>query len=254
MPGPPMAELLTVAGLTAGYGSTTVLRDVSLAVPAGGIIALLGRNGVGKTTLLRTIAGFIAPMAGHVLLDGEKLVGIPPHRVARRAVCYVAQEKALFADMTVGENLAVAVAVASGLTWSMIRPLSGRSALHARVREVAEAVGVADVLATPVAVLGYGTQRQLEIGVALAGRPRVVLLDEPTAGMSPGETDRICALIAGLPRDLTLLIVEHDMDVIRRLVDEITVLDGGAVLARGTPAAIQASALVQARYLGGVAE
>ena len=245
--------MLSCRGLRKAYGGLAVTSDISIEVPRGRRHGIIGPNGAGKTTLFNLISGEVAPDRGAILLDGADVTRLSPDRRARRGLARAFQRNSCFAEMTVAENLAVAVAVAAGLTWSLFRPLAGRRALHARVREVAEAVGVADALDTAVGELAYGTQRQLEIGVALAGRPRLVMLDEPTAGMSPGETERICALIAGLPRDLTLLVVEHDMDVIRRLVDEITVLDRGAVLARGTPAEIQASALVQERYLGGLA-
>lgn len=245
--------MLSCDGLHKAYGGLAVTRDVSMNVPRGQRHGVIGPNGAGKTTLFNLLSGEVMPDRGAIRLDGDDITRLEPDRRARRGLARGFQRNSCFPQMTVRENLAVAVAVASGLTWSMVRPLSARRALTTRVDEAAEAVGVADVLGAVAATLAHGTQRQLEIGLALAGRPRVVMLDEPTAGMSPGETERICTLIAGLPRDLTLLIIEHDMDVMRRLVDEITVLDRGAVIARGTPDAIQASALVQMRYLGGLA-
>jgi len=222
MPGPPMAELLTVAGLTAGYGSTTVLRDVSLAVPAGGIIALLGRNGVGKTTLLRTIAGFIAPMAGHVLLDGEKLVGIPPHRVARRAVCYVAQEKALFADMTVGENLRLAVPDDRLFRERLPSIEPHFPVLLQRLRQKA-------------GTLSGGEQKMLLVSRAILARPRLMLLDEISEGLQPSVVDRLAGVLTAQRRDhgTAMLLVEQNVAFALSIADGFAVLNSGVVVERG---------------------
>jgi len=222
MPGPPMAELLTVAGLTAGYGSTTVLRDVSLAVPAGGIIALLGRNGVGKTTLLRTIAGFIAPMAGHVLLDGEKLVGIPPHRVARRAVCYVAQEKALFADMTVGENLRLAVP-----DDRLFRERLPGIEPHFPV--------LLQRLGQKAGTLSGGEQKMLLVSRAILARPRLMLLDEISEGLQPSVVDRLAGVLTAQRRDhgTAMLLVEQNVAFALSIADGFAVLNSGVVVERG---------------------
>lgn len=217
-----MAELLTVAGLTAGYGSTTVLRDVSLAVPAGGIIALLGRNGVGKTTLLRTIAGFIAPMAGHVLLDGEKLVGIPPHRVARRAVCYVAQEKALFADMTVGENLRLAVPDDRLFRERLPSIEPHFPVLLQRLRQKA-------------GTLSGGEQKMLLVSRAILARPRLMLLDEISEGLQPSVVDRLAGVLTAQRRDhgTAMLLVEQNVAFALSIADGFAVLNSGVVVERG---------------------
>ncbi len=217
-----MAELLTVAGLTAGYGSTTVLRDVSLAVPAGGIIALLGRNGVGKTTLLRTIAGFIAPMAGHVLLDGEKLVGIPPHRVARRAVCYVAQEKALFADMTVGENLRLAVP-----DDRLFRERLPGIEPHFPV--------LLQRLGQKAGTLSGGEQKMLLVSRAILARPRLMLLDEISEGLQPSVVDRLAGVLTAQRRDhgTAMLLVEQNVAFALSIADGFAVLNSGVVVERG---------------------
>lgn len=217
-----MAELLTVAGLTAGYGSTTVLRDVSLAVPAGGIIALLGRNGVGKTTLLRTIAGFIAPMAGHVLLDGEKLVGIPPHRVARRDVCYVAQEKALFADMTVGENLRLAVP-----DDRLFRERLPGIEPHFPV--------LLQRLGQKAGTLSGGEQKMLLVSRAILARPRLMLLDEISEGLQPSVVDRLAGVLTAQRRDhgTAMLLVEQNVAFALSIADGFAVLNSGVVVERG---------------------
>ena len=217
-----MAELLTVAGLTAGYGSTTVLRDVSLAVPAGGIIALLGRNGVGKTTLLRTIAGFIAPMTGHVLLDGEKLVGIPPHRVARRAVCYVAQEKALFADMTVGENLRLAVP-----DDRLFRERLPGIEPHFPV--------LLQRLGQKAGTLSGGEQKMLLVSRAILARPRLMLLDEISEGLQPSVVDRLAGVLTAQRRDhgTAMLLVEQNVAFALSIADGFAVLNSGVVVERG---------------------
>jgi len=217
-----MAELLTVAGLTAGYGSTTVLRDVSLAVPAGGIIALLGRNGVGKTTLLRTIAGFIAPMAGQVLLDGEKLAGIPPHRVARRAVCYVAQEKALFADMTVGENLRLAVPDDRLFRERLPSIEPHFPVLLQRLRQKA-------------GTLSGGEQKMLLVSRAILARPRLMLLDEISEGLQPSVVDRLAGVLTAQRRDhgTAMLLVEQNVAFALSIADGFAVLNSGVVVERG---------------------
>jgi len=226
-----MAELLTVAGLTAGYGSTTVLRDVSLAVPAGGIIALLGRNGVGKTTLLRTIAGFIAPMAGHVLLDGEKLVGIPPHRVARRAVCYVAQEKALFADMTVGENLRLAVP-----DDRLFRERLPGIEPHFPV--------LLQRLGQKAGTLSGGEQKMLLVSRAILARPRLMLLDEISEGLQPSVVDRLAGVLTAQRRDhgTAMLLVEQNVAFALSIADGFAVLNSGVVVERGAASDVVAVA------------
>ena len=186
------------------------------------------------------------------MLDGVDLTGMSSDRRARRGLARSFQRNSTFPDMTVAESLTVAVALARGLTWSMIRPVAGRRDVAASVHEIAATIGVADVLDVVVDELSYGTQRQLEIGLALASAPRLLMLDEPTAAMSPEETQRVQTLIACLPRQLTVVIIEHDMDVVFSIADRVTVLDRGEILAEGTPAEIKASNLVQARYLGGL--
>lgn len=222
MPGPSMGELLEVVGLTAGYGSTTVLRDVSLTVPVGGIMALLGRNGVGKTTLLRTIAGFIVPMAGQVLLEGQSLAGIAPHRVARRAVCYVAQEKALFADLTVGENLRLGVPDDRLYRERLPGIEPHFPVLLQRLRQKA-------------GTLSGGEQKMLLVSRAILARPQLMLLDEISEGLQPSVVDRLAGVLTALRRDhgTAMLLVEQNVAFALSVADEFAVLNSGAVIERG---------------------
>ena len=217
-----MADLLEVAGVTAGYGSTTVLRDVSLGVPEGGILALLGRNGVGKTTLLRTIAGFIAPTAGQVRLDGRKLTGVPPHRIARRAFCYVAQEKALFPEMTVGENLLL------GVTDDRL--------FRARLPGIEPYFPILlQRLNQKAGSLSGGEQKMLLVSRAILARPRMMLLDEISEGLQPSVIDRLARVLAAQRREhgTAILLVEQNVVFALSVADGFAVLTSGMVVERG---------------------
>jgi branched-chain amino acid transport system ATP-binding protein len=242
--------LLSCDRLTKSFGALAVVRGVTLNVAAGERHAIIGPNGAGKTTLFNLISGGITADAGTVRLGDTDVTRLPPEKRAKLGIGRSFQRNSCFADMTVSANLATAIVLASGIEWSALRRLRAFPAVDAKVRAIASAVGIGDFLEIPARLLSYGTQRQLEVGLSLAGDPKILLLDEPTAGMSPEETSSIQTLIAGLPRDLTIVIIEHDMDVVFSLADRVTVLDTGAVLLQGSPDEIRRSELVQARYLG----
>jgi branched-chain amino acid transport system ATP-binding protein len=242
--------VLSCAGLSKSFGALAVVRDFSIDIPAGERHAIIGPNGAGKTTLFNLFNGVLRADAGTIRLDGRDVTHLPPERRARLGLSRSFQRNSCFPDLTVAENLAAAVVLSSRLEWRPAPSLRRFSAVHERVAAVAASVGILDWLEMPARSLSYGTQRQLEVGLSLAGAPRVLMLDEPTAGMSPEETRRIQALIESLPRSLTIVIIEHDMDVVFGLADRVTVLDAGAVLMRGAPQEVRASNAVQARYLG----
>ena len=218
-----MAEpLLQVEGVTAGYGATTVLRDVSVEVGAGEIVALLGRNGVGKTTLLRTVAGFLRPQAGQIRLAGTPLAGLPAYEVARLAVCYVAQEQALFADMTVGDNLRLGVAD-DRLYRERLPGLEPHfPVLLQRLRQKA-------------GTLSGGEQKMLLISRAILARPRLMLLDEVSEGLQPSVVDRLTGVLAAQRREhgTAMLLVEQNVAFALSLADRFAVLTSGVVVERG---------------------
>jgi branched-chain amino acid transport system ATP-binding protein len=242
--------MLEARGLRKSFGALEVTRDVSFILPAGGRHAVVGPNGSGKTTLFNLLTGEIAVDGGTIRLDGRDVTRLPPDARARAGLTRSFQKNNLFPDLTVRENLGLAIAI--GARWGRVfwRRFPGMPGLDARIAELAERIHVADALDRAVRTLPYGTQRQLEIGLALAVTPKVLLLDEPTAGMSAEETRAMTALIAALPRDIALLIIEHDMAVVYEIAERITVLDYGSILIEGTPAEVRASELVRRRYLG----
>jgi branched-chain amino acid transport system ATP-binding protein len=244
--------VLSCEGLSKSFGAVAVVRAVTLEVPAGERHAVIGPNGAGKTTLFNLICGVIRADAGTICLDHQNLNHLPPERRTRLGLSRSFQRNSCFPDMTVAENLAAAVLLAERLEWRVAPSVTRFPVVREKVETIAASVGISEWLELPARLLPYGSQRQLEVGLSLASAPRVLLLDEPTAGMSPEETKRIQALIAGLPRTLTIVIIEHDMDVVFSLADRITVLDAGAILMQGTPREVRASATVRARYLGGV--
>ncbi len=231
------------------FGGIKALAGVTLTVARGERRAIIGPNGAGKTTLFNVLTGELEPTSGEVRIAGEDVTGRRPHELARRGVARLYQRNELFDPLPARDNVAIAVAAAAG----PYRPFRAPPASElAAADELLERVGLGargDVLAR---ALSHGERRQLELAVALAQRPRVLLLDEPTAGMSPAETGRIAELIASLDRSLTLVIVEHDMDVVFRIAERITVLHEGRVIAEGTPAQVRGDTLVNEVYLGKV--
>ena len=245
-----MSGLLELSTVTRYFGALGAVNGVSLDVERHERRAIIGPNGAGKTTLFNLITGHLAPSAGRIVFAGQPITGLAPHRIARHGIARSFQRNNLFPRLTVHENLRLAAAAGGPGSYRLFGSVARLPEPLARAREVAEAVGLAERLGDEVARLSYGEQRQLEVGVALATRPQLLMLDEPTAGMSPEETRRMTRLLAALPRDVTVLIIEHDMDVVFSLADRITVLHGGEVLADGPPEAVRADPRVYEVYLG----
>jgi branched-chain amino acid transport system ATP-binding protein len=243
--------VLSCQGLSKSFGGVAVVRAVTLEIPAGERHAIIGPNGAGKTTLFNLICGVIRADAGTIRLDHQNLGHLPPERRTRLGLSRSFQRNSCFPDLTVAENLAAAVSLAERIEWRIAPSVTRFPVVREKVQIIAASVGINEWLELPARLLPYGSQRQLEVGLSLASAPRVLLLDEPTAGMSPEETKRIQVLIASLPRTITIVIIEHDMDVVFSLADRITVLDAGAILMQGTPQEVRASTVVRARYLGG---
>ena len=242
--------LFRAEGLRKSFGSLRVTDDVSLRLPAGRRHGVIGPNGAGKTTLFDLITGEVPADAGDVFLGPRRLSDASPDARARAGLARSFQRNNLFEDLTVRENLALACALKHGVGHVFWRPAGHFTALREEAEACAERLGLAEHLGRRVATLAYGTQRQLEIGLALVQEPLLLLLDEPTAGMSPEETAGILDLLSSLPADLTLLIIEHDMDVIFGLAERITVLDYGRVLLEGSASEVRGSDEVRRRYLG----
>jgi len=242
--------LLEITALTRTFGALSALAGVSLSVTPKTRHAVIGPNGAGKTTLFNVITGQVPPSAGHVLFEGRSVTDLPPHAVARRGISRSFQRTNLFPKLTVLENLRLAAAADGRGSWSLFGRADRLRAPLERATDTAEAIGLRDRLSVTAGALSYGEQRQLEVGVALATRPKLLLLDEPTAGMSPEETQRMTRMLEGLPREVTLLIIEHDMDVVGSLADRVTVLHYGEVLTEGTFDHVKRDARVYEVYLG----
>ena len=242
--------LLAIERLSRHFGALAAVNSVSLSVAAAERRAIIGPNGAGKTTLFNLITGQISPSGGRVVFGGAAITGLPPHAVARRGLSRSFQRTNLFPRLTVLETLRLGAAADGRGSYNLFGSVGRLRAPIEKAREVAEAVGLTDRLEVPATVLSYGEQRQLEVGVALATTPKLLLLDEPTAGMSPEETGRMTRMLEGLPRSVTLLIIEHDMDVVSSLADRVTVLHYGEVLTEGSFDEVRADPRVYEVYLG----
>ncbi len=227
------------------------MEGVTLSVQAGERRALIGPNGAGKTTLFNLISGTLPLSGGAISLFGQDVTRAPAHRRAALGLARTFQITNLFPDLTVLENCLLAVQALSPVKFSMLRPVTAYGHLRERARAMLEAVGLEAVAAARVNVLSHGEQRQLEIALALAGRPRVLLLDEPTAGLSPAESRLMAALLARLDPAITVLMIEHDMDIALELSPTVTVLHYGRVIADGSREEIRADPQVREIYLGG---
>jgi branched-chain amino acid transport system ATP-binding protein len=239
--------MIEIGELRRAFGGVVALDGVSLKVPEGERRAVIGPNGAGKTTLINILAGEIPPSSGAVRLGGRDITRLRSWQRARLGLAHVYQRTELFSPLSARENVALAVGAHRGPYRVFRAPPRSE---YAEADALLERVGLAGRGGLLVRALSHGERRQLELAVALAQRPRVLLLDEPTAGMSPVETARITELVASLDRALTILIVEHDMDVVFRLADRVTVLHEGRVIADGTAADVRGDVRVHDVYLG----
>jgi branched-chain amino acid transport system ATP-binding protein len=245
-----MNPVLETRGLSKSFGGVRAVSGVDLAMPKGEIRALIGPNGAGKTTFFNMLTGQLTADAGEVRFKGERLSGLPPHAVWRRGVSRTFQITATFATLTALDNVRVARLSHLGKTYAMLESSRGLQAEEARA--LLAQVGLAEQADRVAAVLAYGDLKKLELAVALANDPEVLLLDEPTAGMAPAERGALMALAERIARarGLTVLFTEHDMDVVFSVADRIMVLHQGRVIAEGPPATVRADAQVQRVYLG----
>ena len=241
--------MIELRDLRREFGGIKALAGVTLTVAEGERRAIIGPNGAGKTTLFNILTGELEPTGGSVRVAGADVTGMRPHQLAKRGVARMYQRNELFDPLPAGDNVALALGARRGPYRPFTSPPKDE---RAETSELLERVGLAGRASVPARELSHGERRQLELALALAQRPRVLLLDEPTAGMSPAETSRIAALIDRLERALTIVIVEHDMDVVFRLAERITVLHEGRVIAEGTPQQVRGDTQVNEVYLGKV--
>ena len=242
--------MLRLDGLSKRFGGVVATDAVSLQVAAGEVHALIGPNGAGKTTLISQISGSLQPDSGEIYFLDKPITKYLQHARVLAGLARSFQITSIFGRFTVLDNLALAVQARSGSSFRFWRPVTQESALFAEARAIAADIGLSARENAVAATLAHGEQRALEVGLALATRPQLVLLDEPMAGMGPQESRAMLALIQRIRSRVTVLLVEHDMDAVFRLADRITVLVNGRVVASGVPAAIRADPAVRQAYLG----
>jgi ABC-type branched-subunit amino acid transport system ATPase component len=241
---------LETRGLCKNFGALEVARQIDIALMPGARHALIGPNGAGKTTLINLITGVLSPTAGHVFVGGTDITGLSQAARVKRGIARTFQINTLFRGLTVLENVCMAIAEREGVSRRLARPLGRQRRVVEEALALLESLRMADDAARLVRELPYGRQRLVEIAIALGLRPKVLLLDEPAAGVPTAEAHILLEVVEGLPSDIAMLIIEHDMDVVFRFAHEITVLVSGGVFARGAPQAIAADERVREVYLG----
>ena len=245
-----MSTALSTQGLTKRFGALVAVDAVTLSIERGARQALIGPNGAGKTTLINLLTGALPPTAGEVLLGGEPVTSLAQHARVKRGLARTYQVTALFPGLTVEESVLLAMLERDGLGWGMARSARDHGARLEEALALLQQLGLRDDADRRAAQLPYGRQRLVEIALALAVRPSILLLDEPAAGIPAGESVEVLGAIAALPPEVTVLFIEHDMDLVFRFAQRITVLVGGRVLMEGTPAEVGADERVRAVYLG----
>jgi len=245
-----MSTALETKGLQKQFGGLIVTRDLSLKLEAGARHALIGPNGAGKTTVINLLTGVLKPNAGRILLEGNDITDLPVHRRVLRGLSRTFQINQLYADLTPLETIGLAVSERLGRGGDWWRVMGTRDDVNAEIAENLARFHLLDVMNDPTATLPYGKQRLLEIAVAIAAKPRVLLLDEPAAGVPESERHDILTAVAALPRDVTVLLIEHDMDLVFSFADRISVLVNGTLLVEGPPGEVARDARVKAVYLG----
>jgi branched-chain amino acid transport system ATP-binding protein len=248
-------SLLRLESVTRRFGALTALNNISLSVEPGELLAVIGPNGAGKTTLFNLISGFFPPSDGQIIFEGKKIAAVNPAALVKMGIIRTFQITEVFLDLTVYENLRVAVETAMGLN---LRPWIGRATrakVDDRVAELMDIVKITHKADRVAGEMSHGDQRVVEVGIALSRQPKLLLLDEPTAGMGDEETHHMTGLIRALNKEqkITMLFIEHDMAIVFGVADRITVLDNGTMLAEGNAQEIAANPRVQSAYLGAAA-
>src|SRR5688500_4077185 len=242
--------MLRLEGVSKRFGGLVATDAVSLEVAQGEVHALIGPNGAGKTTLIGQICGSLAPDAGEMFFEERRMTREPQHKRVAAGLARSYQITSIFRRFSVLDNLALAVQARSGSSFSFWQPVEKETGLFDQARSIADEVGLSRQIDSTAGNLSHGEQRALEVGLALATQPRLVLLDEPMAGMGPEESQRMIALIERIRSRVTVLLVEHDMDAVFRLADRISVLVNGRIIATDVPEKIRANAEVRRAYLG----
>ena len=249
-----MTIALETRGLVKHFGGLKVTRDLSLRIEQGARHALIGPNGAGKTTVINLLTGVLQPNDGRILLEGSDITDLPVYKRVLRGLSRTFQINQLYADLTPLETIGLGVSERLGRGGDWWRRMGTRDDVNAEIAEVLERFHLLDVMNEPTATLPYGKQRLLEIALAIAAKPRVLLLDEPAAGVPESERHDILAAVASLPRDVTVLLIEHDMDLVFSFADRISVLVNGALLVEGPPDQVARDPQVKAVYLGEAAD
>ena len=245
-----MPAVLETHGLQKSFGGIVAANDVSLRVEQGARHALIGPNGAGKTTVINLLTGVLEPTAGRIMLDGQDITRLAPHRRVALGLARTFQINQLFADLTPLETLGLAVSERAGSGADWWRRVGSKREVIADVVGLIERFGLIEVMNERTAILPYGKQRLLEIALAIACRPRVLLLDEPAAGVPEAERHELLATIASLPKDVTVLLIEHDMDLVFSFADRISVFVNGTLFMEGAPDDVARDPRVKAVYLG----
>lgn len=245
-----MAAILEIRNLHRHFGGIAAINGLSLMLSENELQSVIGPNGAGKTTLFNVITGRLHASSGQVFYEGQEITNKPPDEIVRLGIGRTFQKSSIFPGYTVFENLRIARQAKLGGSRKIFSCKDRLKQVNEDTRLILERLRLADQAKTIASTLSHGDQRVMEIGIALAGSPRLLLLDEPTAGMSPRETERTAELIRNLAKELTVVLVEHDMEVVMSISDRISVMHQGSLIAEGPPAEIQSNELVREAYLG----
>ena len=244
--------ILEAVGISKHFGGLMANNDVSFAVEEGRITSIIGPNGAGKTTLFNLLTGMYKPDAGKVLFDGRDISGWPIHKIVNLGSVRSFQVLNIFNEISPAENIRLAVQSRKKRGLNFFRSAAAFDDINQETNEVLDEIGLTAVKDLPTKTLSYGDKRVLEIGIAMASRPKLLLMDEPTSGLPTSETERIKKFIKKISAQLTVLVIEHDMDIVLTVSDTIIVLHQGSVIAQGAPEEIKANDEVQEAYLGGI--
>ena len=245
-----MAELLCTENLCRSFGGVMATNRVCFSVDNQGLTSIIGPNGAGKTTFINIVTGKIGASSGKIFFKGQEITNKPTHELVKMGICRTFQINSIFENLTVFENLRIARQAKDGGSLRIFASKQSLRAVTEKTWALVERLGLKDLAARPAKNLAYGDQRVLEVAIAMAGDPKILFLDEPTAGMSPTETRQISKLIKGLANEICVVLVEHDMDLVMSISDKITVLQYGCTIAEGTPEEIQNNQQVREAYLG----